>query len=222
MTHTASELLSSFLGDAGAAQEKVLRLLIELAAQFVGADEGSILLLDASGKHLVFVMTAGDRESEKMLVGQKVPVGRGITGLAAQTQEVHIGAPTYKQVRQARSGGPDGAPLSVMAAPLLIDEDLIGVITAATFNPNKRFTGNDARLYGRIASVIAVVIDQAHRLETRSAAGKRKSPPKALTGQERTKRELAVIVSRLSTLPRDRLAKVVRLLSLLEESVFSR
>lgn len=41
-------------------------------------------------------MTIGNRSSEMTLIGQRVPLGKGITGLAAQMREVQIGAPAFK------------------------------------------------------------------------------------------------------------------------------
>ena len=58
--------------------------------------QGSLLVLDEKKKELVFAMTIGSRSSEMTLIGQRVPLGKGITGLAAQMREVQIGAPTFK------------------------------------------------------------------------------------------------------------------------------
>ena len=142
----------------------VLRLLIELGAQVVGADEGSLLVLDAERRDLVFVMTVGASESK--LIGQRVPLGQGLTGLAAATGEVQIGAPTYHGVEQPAGGEPPSPPQAVIAAPMLARGDLVGVITAVRFAPGKRFGPEDATLYGRIAAVAGVVVDQRRRLET--------------------------------------------------------
>lgn len=151
-------ILGLYLGiTAKSPEEGVLRLLIELGAQFVGADEGSLLVWDADQSELVFAMTLGSGESEKNLIGQRVPLGEGITGLAAQTREVQVGAPTLG-VEQAV------APRSVLAAPMLVVDDLAGVITAVSFAPNKYFSAADALLYGRLASVAGVVIEQRRRL----------------------------------------------------------
>lgn len=158
-------LLCNYLGITSKSQEEaVLRLLIELGAQFVAAEEGSLLVFDESASNLVFVMTTGNTASEKTLIGQRVPLGTGITGLAAQTREVQIGAPTFK-TRQAKTNQPE----AVLAAPMLIDDRLIGVLTAVSFQKGKRFTSDDATLYGRIAAVAGVVVDQANRLKALTA-----------------------------------------------------
>jgi len=151
-------VLSAYLGLSHASpEEQVLRLLVELGTQFVQADEGSLLILDENTKELVFAMTTGDDVSQEHLLGRRVPLGKGITGLAAQTHEVQIGSPTF-------GTGQETDPKSVLAAPMLIGDHLIGVITAVRLAGEKRFTSGDATLYARIATVAGVVVEQQQKL----------------------------------------------------------
>lgn len=142
-------------------EEHVLRLLIELGAQVVNAQEGSLLVYDPEKNDLVFAMTVGGADS---LIGQRVPLDKGLTGLAAATREVQIGAPTFMGVKQGeeRAKGPSG----VIAAPMLVADDLVGVITAVTFEPDRRFTSKDGDLYGRLAAVAGVVVQQRRQLKS--------------------------------------------------------
>ena len=142
-------------------EEHVLRLLIELGAQVVSAQEGSLLVYDPTKNDLVFAMTVGGADS---LIGQRVPLNKGLTGLAAATREVQIGAPTFMGVKQGEehTKGPSG----VIAAPMLVADDLVGVITAVTFEPDKRFTSKDGDLYGRLAAVAGVVVQQRRQLKS--------------------------------------------------------
>ena len=58
-----------------------------------------LLVLDRNQeppRELVFAMTVGSGGSEDTLAGQRVPVGEGLTGLAALTHEVQIGVPTIQ------------------------------------------------------------------------------------------------------------------------------
>ncbi len=159
------DLLTTYLGILPqTSEETVLRLLIETGARAVGADEGSLLVLDEEAKELAFLMTLGSEEAEAALKGQRVPLGKGITGLAASTLEVQIGAPTFKDIKQTESDTSEGEPEAVMAAPMLVAEQLIGVITAVSFEQGKRFTSADADLYARFAGIAALVVDQNRRL----------------------------------------------------------
>jgi GAF domain-containing protein len=159
----------------GRPEHEVLRLLIELCAQFVGAAEGSLLLLDREEDpptSLVFAMTVGSGESEAALRGQRVPLGEGLVGLAAVSHEVQIGSPSYEGVEYAREGVvPAGEPASLIAAPMLAGDDLVGVVTAVTFDAARRFSEDDARLYARAAAVAGLILDQARRLQDPGAEG---------------------------------------------------
>jgi len=210
---TASTALETYLAIAPrSAEEHVLRLLIELGAQVVGASEGSLLVYDESAQELVFALTVGG--AENVLAGQRVPLNKGLTGLAAVTREVQIGAPTYREIRQAegRAGSGDGSPEAVMAAPMLIADSLIGVITAVSFEPGKRFTGTHAELYGRIAAVAGVVVDQKRRLDAIAQLGAEKLAP----GERTPEHQIAEILARLTRLAPGALPRVARLLEEVE------
>ena len=71
-------------------------------------NDGSSVIPDENLGELRFIATVGNEESEKALKGQRVPLGSGITGLAAATREVHVGAPTFKDIHQTErlSAGP--------------------------------------------------------------------------------------------------------------------
>jgi hypothetical protein len=158
--------LSTYLAIAPQSpEEAVLRLLIELGIQVVGADEGSLLVIDQTAGDLVFAMTVGNRGSENALKGQRVPLGQGITGLAAATHEVQLGSPTYSQVQQAQQGGQTEGPQAVIAAPMLVADGVVGVITAVSFAQGKRFGSKEAELYARVAAVAGVVVQQRNKID---------------------------------------------------------
>jgi hypothetical protein len=140
-------------------EANVLRLLIELGIQVAGATEGSLLVHDRTANDLVFAMTVGGRD---VLIGQRVPMSQGLTGLAAATREVQIGAPTFdiKQAEQRQDG-----PSAVIAAPMLVADELVGVITAVSFDREKRFSAADGDLYARLATVAALVVQQRRVLD---------------------------------------------------------
>jgi GAF domain-containing protein len=214
--------LATHLGISGTSQEgRILRLLIELGAQVVGAEEGSLLVLDEKKQELVFAMTIGSRSSEKVLIGERVPLGKGITGLAAQTHEVQIGAPTYR-TRQARGHTAAASqPQAVLAAPMLTSDRLIGVLTAVSFAPDKRFTSADATLYGRIAAVAGVVVSQSRQINTLTAQERGRRSPRARSHEERLEQDIVRAAQRLTASKPHAKPRIARLLAamaaLLEE-----
>ena len=194
---SSNPILGAYLGIMPKTPEAaVLRLLVELSVQFVGGQEGSLLVLDDKRNQLIFAMTTGD--PRQTLIGQHVPLGKGLTGLAAVTREVQIGAPTFKDIKQRkRVGSASDQPTAVIAAPMLIGDQTVGVITAVSFDPRKRFTAADASLYAKTASVAAVVVDQHRRLqdiENLRKTGRRKNP---ITAQGRREAKIIDSVARL-------------------------
>jgi transcriptional regulator with GAF, ATPase, and Fis domain len=153
--------------------ENTVRMVIRMGLLVTDAEEGSLLVLDEQTNELCFVMTVGNSASEKALRGQRVPVGKGITGLAAATLEVQIGAPTYKDIHQAaRADGSAADPEAVMAAPMMVGERLVGVITAASFSKGKHFHTRDATLFGGFGALAGVLIGQLRQLSaTKQEAG---------------------------------------------------
>jgi GAF domain-containing protein len=159
----SAELLERYLGiRPTSAIEATLRLLIWTGLQMTGAPEGSFLVIDRAANRLLFAMTVGDEDSEQALIGQPVPLGEGIAGLAAASLEVQIGAPKYRDIRQSEKLG--GGPEAVIAAPVVGGDELLGVLTAVGFVSGKRFSTEDGRLYGGFAAVAGVVLDQERRL----------------------------------------------------------
>lgn len=150
--------------------EAGLRALLDRARVLVGGDEGSVLLLDGEARELVFTLTVGSPRSEATLRGQRVPLGQGITGLAAATCAVQIGAPTYVDVEQSRrADGQEGQPAAVLAAPMLARTGLVGVLTTVSFAPEHAFTGAHAELYAALGAVAAGIVAGGERVELDAA-----------------------------------------------------
>lgn len=199
-------------------EEKVLRLLIETGVQIVGGEEGSLLALDERTNELRFLMTVGSKSSEEALIGQIVPLGKGITGLAASTHEVQIGAPTYADIKQSEErAGKSGLPEAVIAAPMLIGDMLIGVITVVSFEKGKRFAGSDAMLLGRFATIAGLIVDQKRKL---SILGSKNvddlNLPKALGEAGRLEQSIIQIITRLIRQKPAALGKIDNMLQAIE------
>jgi hypothetical protein len=212
--------------DAEGPELQVMRLLVELCGQVVGAEEGSLLVVDHTQdppRELIFAMTVGSRQSEQTLSGQRVPLGEGLAGIAAVTHEVQIGAPLYDGVQQAQRGeAPPGQPTAVIAAPMLIDDRLVGVITAVSFEAGKRFTRQHAALYARAASVAGVVVDQRRRIDALESQGVGGREARSPTGDGPLARQILDTAARLVDRSPARLHELSRLLSALEEIMAGR
>lgn len=146
-------------------RSEALRLAIELGVGSVDADEGSLLVLDEATRELVFAVTVGDSASASTLAGQRVPMGKGLTGLAALTGELQVGAPTYGAIDQAPHRAAQG-PRYLIAAPMFAHDKLVGVLTAASFRRSSQFTAQHVQLFGRVAALAGVVIADGQQTQT--------------------------------------------------------
>ena len=202
------------LGASGLGNDAMRRVLA-LAVAAIEADEGSFLAMDESLGELRFVATVGNEESEKALLGQRVPLGSGITGLAAATGEVHVGAPTFKDIHQTErlSAGPE----AVVAAPLLVGDRVLGVMTGVSFQPGRRFGQREVTLYGEHAAVMAALLEQGQRLD--AIGGLQADGSVAAPGAANLEREIVTRLARLVSVSPEALGAAARLLEAIEALV---
>jgi hypothetical protein len=210
--HSARWLAGAIGLGASGVGLKAMRRVLALAVASIEADEGSFLALDENLGELCFVATVGNEESEKALKGQRVPLGSGITGLAAATREVHVGAPTFKDIHQTErlSAGPE----AVVAAPLLAGDRVLGVMTGVSFQPARRFGQREVALYGEHAAVMAALLEQGQRLE--SISGLQSSASVGAPGAANLDREIVARLARLIAGRPEALGAAARLLEAIE------
>ncbi|MBR7121549.1 MAG: GAF domain-containing protein [Lentisphaeria bacterium] len=137
------------------------QLLIQTGLQLLKADEGSLLIYRKAEKDLQFACTVGAKNPDS-LIGKTIPIGKGITGMAAMTCEI-------QSASRANSNSffdiaDDGSPNSVIAAPMMIDDELIGVITAVSFDRQKSFNTGDCRNFSLLSQIGAIIISQQQQL----------------------------------------------------------
>jgi transcriptional regulator with GAF, ATPase, and Fis domain len=163
----ADHILSRFLGILPSTpEETILRMLIELGCEVVGGQEGSLLVYDEREQLLHFAMNISRSKTGTSLVGKTLKVDQGLVGLAFVTREVQTGAPKFKDIgqREREGGTSPTAPEAVIAAPMILGDDVIGVITTVSFEKGKLFSSKDARTYSNFAAIAAIVVDLNRRL----------------------------------------------------------
>lgn len=142
----------------------ILEQLIQFGLEMVGASQGSLLLADPDMKHLRFAMVVSKpsllniNKLFSSLVDKTVPIGEGVTGMAALTHDVQTA--TREESSHLFHVSGDGTPNAVLAAPMLVGERLLGVITAVRFTKRKSFTRQECEKYGILANIAAVVVHQ--------------------------------------------------------------
>ncbi len=145
---------------------QLLQLIIQTAAELVGAEAASILLEDERTGELFFAASTGAAEEELLKI--QVPVDGSIAGTVFSS-----GKPlTVHDVRQdpRHFGGVDQntqfETRSILGVPLQVRTRCIGVLEALNKLGNSTFDDEDVRILSTMASQAAVAIENA-RLVTR-------------------------------------------------------
>ena len=162
-----SNIYQTYLASAGKeAFDNQLALFADLARAATNSDESSILLLDQASDVLRFIATMSREGAETKLIGYAVPMGEGITGLAAKSGDLQIGAPTYddKELSEAT-----GDVKHVVAAPIIGRHGLLGAATAISFERADSYTIEDGRKLAAAAEAAGLAIDRMLDAETASA-----------------------------------------------------
>jgi transcriptional regulator with GAF, ATPase, and Fis domain len=164
---TMDRVLDSMRGMREAAQltrhkDETLKVVLTLAMQALHADAGSIMLLDGRKRNLRIEAAVGLPGELVRTVTQKV--GAGIAGTVAKTRR-----PLLIQ------GRADSSRVSVLitrsdvvsslCCPILLDEELIGVINVCSKRSERRFDDRDMDDLRRYAGFTADIINTSWQFE---------------------------------------------------------
>jgi GAF domain-containing protein len=188
----------------------LLNAIVEVARSIFGAKASSILLLDEEAQELVFEAVVG--EGEESLIGMRFPAGTGIAGWVLATRTPLVIEDVKKDPRFATNVAEDTGyvPSGLMAAPLLHDEDALGVLEVLDRPERAHFSLQEMELLGLFANQAAIAVD----LLLRARAAERVL--------ERDDGELAVVArlaSSVSRLEEDRREAGFKLLRTLADTL---
>jgi GAF domain-containing protein len=154
-------------------QAALLRSIVDVARAIFDARAASITLLDEETNELVFEAVSG--EGSGTIVGRRFPADRGVAGwVAASGQSVVLddvsGDARFSQDVAESTGY---VPKALMAAPLIGDEDILGVLTVLDRSDSGTFGLAQMELlelFARQASIALLVVRSA-RAADRALAG---------------------------------------------------
>jgi GAF domain-containing protein len=137
----------------------LLGAIVEVARSIFGAKASSILLLDAETQELVFEAVVG--EGEETLIGMRFPAGTGIAGWVLATRTPLVIEDVRKDPRFASDVAEDTGyvPSGLMAAPLLYDENALGVLEVLDRPERSQFSLQEMELLGLFANQAAIAVD---------------------------------------------------------------
>jgi GAF domain-containing protein len=128
--------VAASLGEAERDHSELLTSVVTVARALFGAAAASVFLLDEQSDELVFEAVSGAGEDH--LVGERFPASRGIAGWVLGAQEPLVVSDLTENPVFARDLAETTGyvPRSLMAAPLLRREEIIGVMEVLDPTPN--------------------------------------------------------------------------------------
>lgn len=143
---------------ADAPRDELLQSVVDVARAIFGAAAGSVLLLDEESDELVFRAVSG--EGQEFLVGRRFPAGRGIAGWVATSGEPMVvddlsNDPSFDR---ALAESTEYVPNSLMAAPLISDSRVLGVLEVLDASPQARSSVRELDLLAMFARQAAAAL----------------------------------------------------------------
>ena len=146
--------------------DRALNRTLSLLNEAVGAEQGTIMLLSAEDNLLHYRAGYGyltERASSDER-GLTLKVGEGLAGWVVKNREAALVDDLYKDRRWVRSTTSSREHRSAVVAPLLVAEDVIGVLMVFSRTQNY-FSADSLSLVKAIAGQVAVAINNAHLYE---------------------------------------------------------
>ncbi len=160
LLHILTEVSSSL--DLDRALNRTLALLNDA----IGAEQGTIMLLNLDDNHLHFRAGYGYL-SERVSGGGrgfKLGIGEGLAGWVVAQREPALVADLWNDPRWVKAADSSREHRSAIAMPLLVAEDVIGALLVYHRKPNY-FSSELLSLVKAIAGQVAVAINNAHLYE---------------------------------------------------------
>ncbi|MBX9928793.1 MAG: response regulator, partial [Gemmatimonadaceae bacterium] len=141
--------------------EKTLQATLERSVALLGVTGGELAIFDAVKRELV---VAASHNVGQDTTGIRLRIGEGAMGLVAKSREPLI-VPDY-HAWLGKSAKYSTVPVkSVVAAPLLIGDRLVGAIAIVDANPTRVFGDDDLRLLNLFTPQAAIAIEGARLFE---------------------------------------------------------
>jgi len=138
----------------------LLQNILENAVRILDCEAGSLFLVDDQTGELVFKVTVGPVAAN--LVGQRLPPGTGIVGRAVDTRAPQIENEVQRSPNWFNTDKQTGfVSRSLLAVPLQVKGDVIGVIEVINRKDGLPFVEEDKTLLTAFAGPAAVSIENA-------------------------------------------------------------
>ena len=146
--------------------DRALNRTLSLLNDAIGAEQGTIMLLNAEDNLLHFRAGYGYLSDKVSGEGRgfKLKIGEGLAGWVVGHREPALINDLINDPRWVRTSASSREHRSAIAMPLLVAEDVIGVLMVFHRKPNY-FSGELLNMVKAIAGQVAVAINNAHLYE---------------------------------------------------------
>lgn len=148
--------------------DNLLGRIMRAAVEMIGVEAGSLLLLDSETSELVFRMVDG---GEPELIGTRLPLGVGIVSVAVETKQP-VMVNNVRQDTRWYAGLETGKHFhtqALLAVPLLIQDQSIGVLELINRRDGAPFDEEDVALLTTFAAQAAIAIENARLYQATDA-----------------------------------------------------
>lgn len=154
----SAPVLAASVSASDAHRDELLQSVVDVARAIFGAAAGSVLLLDEEADELVFRAVSG--EGQEFLVGRRFPAGRGIAGWVATSGEPMVVDDLADDPSFDRSlaESTEYVPNSLMAAPLISESRVLGVLEVLDASPQARSSVRELDLLAMFARQAAAAL----------------------------------------------------------------
>lgn len=143
--------------------EDMIQNVLESATKVLRAESASVFLLDIDTGELVFDIITG----ESNLKGIRIPKGKGIVGKCAETKQSYIvndplSDPNFYQdvdkISQIKTR-------NLMACPLIVNNEVIGVLEVINTIDRSEFTQKDMELFQSFSDSVAIALQRRRLMD---------------------------------------------------------
>jgi GAF domain-containing protein len=140
---------------------RLLQLIVETAADVIGARAGALFLVDETHNELTFEVAIGPKATDVKRI--RVPLGQGVAGLVAVSGQPIAIADASRDPRHARDIAQQIGyyPETILCVPLFYGDRLTGVLELLDKDGAPAFSAADMRTLGLFANQAAVAIEQS-------------------------------------------------------------
>ena len=144
-----------------AAARDLLDVVLEEAVRSVGGDNGTLWMCDPERQVQVAIRNTVSTAGEY----RPLPLGFGVGGRAMLQRGVVVLDDYQSQSGDETPAGKTGVRAAI-GAPLIVEGELLGAVTANTLDPLKRFDRSDRQIFELLAGQAAAAIKTARLFES--------------------------------------------------------